>query len=151
MRNILPSKSIRMKMNFFDERERIRKKSPKAAEILTTKVLMNFLKNNATILALSKTNTLTLNKRFDRTRTASPVSDIIKVLTVEPKDVLAYGSIVEVNQKEAIFEFKLVDAKMEEELLDDTVSFDRMIAGNESNGDPLLVHATLVPTSQFKI
>lgn len=151
MKNILPSKSIRMKMNFFDEHERIRKKSPDAAEILTTKVMMNFLKNNATILALSKANTLTLNKRFVGTRTPSAVSDVVKLLTVDPKDVLAYGSIVEVNQKEAIFKFKLIDAWMEEELLEDTVSFDRMIAGNESNGDPLLVHATLVPTSQFKI
>jgi len=107
-----------MKMDFLKECERKRSMFIHARPWQ----LYLFLRDNKAIQEASKKDKLYLCKKYE-----GDLHDHVKAMMVLPCDVIGAGHIKELTQKEAIFEFKLIDASMAEEMSRKTLSFDRVL------------------------
>lgn len=114
----MKSATITMKMDFLKECERKRSMFIHARPWQ----LYLFLRDNKAIQEASKKDKLYLCKKYE-----GDLHDHVKAMMVLPCDVIGAGHIKELTQKEAIFEFKLIDASMAEEMSRKTLSFDRVL------------------------
>ena len=114
----MKSSTVTMKLDFLKECERKRSMFIHAQPWQ----LYLFLRDNKAIQEASKKDKLYLCKKYE-----GDLSDHVKAMMVLPCDVIGAGHIKELTQKEAIFEFKLIDASMAEEMSRKTLSFDRML------------------------
>lgn len=140
--NKMKSVSIKMKLNYLDESNRKRKYQ--GVEISPDLIRMFFEKDKF-IQDSSEHGTVALAHPY-----TGNANDHLRMMTISPTEIYGTGKIVEYNQREVVFEFKLVNEKYLGMLSKMKLTLDRMLIQMDYDSRKVvkIAFATLMPVSK---